>query len=170
MDVKKITRLAVLCGLSVVLVWLIHFPIIPAAPFLEYDPADICILIAGLSYGTGAGLLTTVIVSVIQGMTVSVSSGWIGVLMHILSTGVFVSVSSLAYKKQGLGTALFWGAVSMVIAMIPINLVFTGIFMGAGTETVAKMLMPAIIPFNAIKAGINAVLTGIIFKNIRRIM
>lgn len=30
-----------LAALSIVLVYVIHFPIFPAASFLEYDPADI---------------------------------------------------------------------------------------------------------------------------------
>ncbi len=33
--------MAMLVAVSVVLVYLVHFPIFPAAPFLEYDPADI---------------------------------------------------------------------------------------------------------------------------------
>ena len=32
-------------AISVVLVWLFHFPIFPAAPFLEYDPTIIPIAI-----------------------------------------------------------------------------------------------------------------------------
>lgn len=43
------------------------------------------------------------------------------------------------------------GSVLMTLVMIPLNLVFTGIFMGTGVEAVVKMLIPAIIPFNLIK-------------------
>ncbi|MFQ9412551.1 MAG: hypothetical protein ACLR1T_18100 [Evtepia gabavorous] len=37
------------------LVYVIHFPIFPAASFLEYDPADIPILIGTFAYGPLAG-------------------------------------------------------------------------------------------------------------------
>ena len=47
-NTRKLTTLAMLAALAIVLVALIHFPLVPAAPFLEYDPADIPIFI-----GTG---------------------------------------------------------------------------------------------------------------------
>ena len=39
--IKKLAVMAMLVALSIVLVWLIHFPIFAVVPFLEYDPADI---------------------------------------------------------------------------------------------------------------------------------
>ena len=44
--VRKLVTMAMLAALSIVLVYVIHFPIFPAASFLEYDPADIPIFIA----------------------------------------------------------------------------------------------------------------------------
>ena len=167
---QKLVRVSLLCAISVILVYFIHFPLVPSAPFLEYDPADISIILTGLSYGTCWGLLATVITSLIQGLTVSSSSGWIGIVMHIISTGMFVIVTSVIYKKtSGLTASLIPGVIAMVLVMIPVNLVFTGIFMNAGIITVAKMLIPAIIPFNLLKAGINAVVAGLIFSRIKNI-
>lgn len=37
-NTRKLTTLAMLAALAIVLVALIHFPLVPAAPFLEYDP------------------------------------------------------------------------------------------------------------------------------------
>lgn len=171
MSIKKIVRIGLLCAISVVLVWLVHFPLIPGVSFLEYDPADICLIITGLSYGTGWGIIATVVVSLVQGLTVSAGSGWIGILMHILSTSTFVSITSCVYRKKGkLAVSLGLGALSMVVVMIPLNLVFTGLFMGTGVQMVAKMLIPAIIPFNAAKAGINAILSAILYKRLKNIM
>ncbi len=48
---RRLTTMAVMAALSIVLVALIHFPIFPAVSFLEYDPADIPILIAGFAFG-----------------------------------------------------------------------------------------------------------------------
>ena len=99
MNTKKLVRVSLLCAISVVLVYFVHFPLIPSAPFLEYDPADISLILIGLSYGTGWGLAATVVVSVIQGITVSAGSGWIGIVMHIISTGTFVLTVSLIHSK-----------------------------------------------------------------------
>ena len=171
MNVKKLVRIALLCAISVILVYLIHFPLIPGATFLEYDPADVCLLITGLFYGAGWGILATIVVSVVQGMTVSATSGWIGILMHILSTSCFVAVTSLFYRKGGkLIPSLVSGGFIMVLVMIPLNLIFTGMFMGAGVGTVVKMLIPAIIPFNTAKAVINCVLCAILYKRIKKFL
>ncbi len=169
MNTKRLVRVSLLCAISVVLVSFIHFPLIPSAPFLEYDPADISIIITGLAYGPVWGIFATLIVSVIQGITVSAASGWIGIVMHIVSTGAFVLTVSLIYKRTSrLILSLIFGSLAMVLVMIPINLIFTGIFMGTGVMTVVKMLIPAIIPFNILKAGINAIMAGILFSRTAR--
>lgn len=171
MNNKKIVRVGLLCAISVVLVWIVHFPIIPSAAFLEYDPADVCLIITGLSYGTGWGILATVVVSLVQGLTVSAGSGWIGILMHILSTSTFVGITSCVYrKKRSLVLSLALGALAMVIVMIPLNLVFTGMFMGAGVKVVVNMLIPAIIPFNVAKASINAIISAILYNRLKNFM
>lgn len=168
MKTKKLVRVSMLCAISVILAYIVHFPLIPSAPFLEYDPADISIILIGLSYGTGWGILATFITSLIQGLTVSSASGWIGIIMHIVSTGMFVLAVSEVYKRTSqLITALAIGTITMALVMIPVNLIFTGIFMGTGVQTVIKMLIPAIIPFNLLKAGINAVIAGLIFERIK---
>ena len=43
----KMVKMGVMVAISVAMVYLVHFPIFPAVPFLEYDPADISILIGG---------------------------------------------------------------------------------------------------------------------------
>ena len=90
--IRKLVTMAMLAALSIVLVYVVHFPIFPAAPFLEYDPADIPILIGTFAYGPVAGIILTVVVSVIQGMTVSASSGFMGIAMHIFATSILVLV------------------------------------------------------------------------------
>lgn len=67
---RQLVSMAMLGAISIVLVAVIHFPLIPAAAFLEYDPADIPILICAFAYGPLAGLLLTVVVCFIQGFTV----------------------------------------------------------------------------------------------------
>ena len=101
MNLKKTVRIALLCAISVIMVCLVRFPLIPGVTFLEYDPADICLLLAALSYGTVYGLLATAAVSVIQGLTVSAASGIIGIVMHIIATGTFAAVTSLTFKRDG---------------------------------------------------------------------
>lgn len=100
-NVRKLTALGMLGAISLILVATVHFPIIPAAPFLEYDPADVPILIGTFAFGPVAGFLLTVVVSIIQGMTVSAASGGpIGIIMHIFATGSCVLIAGNIYRRN----------------------------------------------------------------------
>ena len=171
---RKLTRMGMLIAISVALVYFIHFPLFPSAPFLEYDPADIPIFIAAFMYGPFAGLAVTVIASVIQGITVSAASGPIGIIMHILATGSFAVVAGSIYKlnktRKGAAIALIAGVITMVVVMCGCNLIFMPIYTGAPVSVIVSMLIPVIIPFNLIKAGANAVITFILYKSISQIM
>ncbi|MBM6829945.1 ECF transporter S component [Anaerotignum lactatifermentans] len=174
-NVRKLTSLGMLAAISIILVATVHFPLIPAAPFLEYDPADVPILIGTFAFGPVAGFLLTVVVSVIQGATVSAASGgFIGVIMHIFATGSCVLVAGNIYNrnktKKTAAIALVIGALVMTAAMVVMNLIFTPIFMGAPMETVIAMLIPAIIPFNLLKAGINCAITFLLYKSISHLL
>ena len=168
MTTRKLTTMAMFIALSVALVWLIHFPIFAAAPFLEYDPADIPILIITFTYGPVAGIITTVIAAVIQGLTVSASGGVYGIIMHIIATSTFVVVAGLIYSRRqtrpsaAVGVAL--GTLAMAAVMAVANLIVTPLFLSTPVSAVRDMLIPIIIPFNLIKAGINGAVTFVLYK------
>jgi riboflavin transporter FmnP len=168
-----LAHLAVLVAMSVLLVYLIHFPIMPAAPFLEYDPADIPILVGTFLFGPGAGLIITAVACIVQGLTVSASSGIIGILMHFFATGSYVIVAGLIYVKHhtkgGAVAALIAGTLTMTAVMVAWNLVMTPIFMGTPRAAVAAMIVPVIIPFNLIKAALNGAITFAVYKSISRV-
>ncbi len=172
--VLKTAIMAMLTALSIVSLYVIRFPLIPAAPFLEYDAADIPVLIGSILLGPVSGIVILIAVCIIQALTVSASSGIIGFFMHFIASTVLVLTASLIYKKNkttaGLIAGLVIGSLAMTLVMIPLNLIFTGIFMGAGTQTVVGMLIPAIIPFNLLKAGINSAVTFAVFLPISGIL
>lgn len=171
-QIRKLAVMAMLVAISIVLVYVVHFPIFPAAPFLEYDPADIPILIGAFAYGPAAGIILAVIASVIQGVTVSAGAGLYGILMHIIATSVLVLVSSILYRvmhnRIGAIIGLLCGTVAMGVAMMVANHFITPYFMGAPVEVVDAMLLPVILPFNLLKAGINSVLTFALYKTVSR--
>ncbi|MDD4843674.1 MAG: ECF transporter S component [Anaerotignum sp.] len=174
MSTRIMVSLAMLAAISVVLVAVIHFPLIPAAAFLEYDPADIPILIGAFAFGPVAGLLLAIVVSVIQGFTVSAGSGLIGIVMHIFATGACAFVAGSIYKKnktrKSAVIGLFVGALVQTAAMVIMNMIFTPLFMNVPLETVIAMLVPVIIPFNLLKAGINCTITFILYKSISHLI
>ena len=166
-----LTQMGVMAAISVVLVYLVHFPIIPSAPFLEYDPADIMLILGAFIYGPVAGLILTAVVCVVQGLTVSANSGFIGIMMHFFATGGYVLVAGLTYKfskKENINIiiAMLSGIIFMCASMVLWNYIFTPIFMGVPRDSVVKMLVPVIVPFNLIKAGINSFLAFLLFKSV----
>lgn len=168
---KKLAALGMLAALSIVLALLVRFPIIPTASFLEYDAADIPIFLGTFLYGPVPGLILTVVVSVIQGTTVSAGSGFIGILMHIFATGSYVLAAGFFYRytrtMKGAIVAMILGSVAMVGTMIVWNIIFTPIFMGVPKSVVLGMILPAILPFNVIKVGINSAATLILYKRVQ---
>ncbi len=171
---KQLVVMAMLAAISIVFVTVIHFPLFPAAPFLEYDPADIPILIGTFVYGPVAGFILTVVVSIIQGITVSAGSGIIGIIMHIIATGSCTLIAGTIYFKtktrKSAVIALIVGAFTMTLAMVLMNLIMTPLFMGAPMSVVLQMMVPVIIPFNLLKSGINCVVTFLLYKSISHII
>lgn len=171
---NKMVKMGVLSALSIILLMLVRFPIIPSAPFLEYEPADVPVLIATFIFGPLEGLIVTVVVSVIQALTVSAASGWVGLVMHVIATGTLVLVAGTIYIKihtiKGAIIALIAGSLCMTLVMIPSNLFFTVNFFGVPYDVVKGMLLPAIIPFNLIKSFTNSVVVMLVYKSVGRIL
>ncbi len=169
-SIKKLTVMAMLVAVSVILVYLVHFPLFPSAAFLEYDPADIPILIGAFTYGPFAGILLTVAASAIQALTVSAQSGLYGFLMHIISTSILCVTAGVIYKyhhtRKGAALALLCGTLAMGLGMLLANHFITPLFMGVPTAVVDSMLLTVFLPFNLLKAGINSAITFLIYKTV----
>lgn len=172
-SVKKLTRLGMLAAISIVLLLAVRIPF-PPAPFLEYDPADIPLFISAFAYGPYSALILTLVVSVLQGTTVSAASGVIGIAMHFFATGGYVLVAGAIYKrnksKKTAVIALGAGTLTMTVLMIVMNLIFTPLFMGVPINAVLGMLLPIIIPFNLMKAGINSIITFLLYKSTGKLL
>lgn len=173
----RLVKMAMLIAIAIVLVLLIHLPIIPAVSFLEYDPADIPIIIGGFAFGPVAGIILTVVTAVLQGITVSAGSGFYGIIMHIISTLALVLVSSLIYykhktKKRAI-VGLACGTGAMIIVMFFANLAITPVYMNItmgitidAAHELVWTLMPSILLFNLIKAGVNSIVTFFLYKRV----
>ena len=169
-NIRKLTVMAMLVAVSVILVWLVHFPLFPTAAFLEYDPADIPILIGTFAYGPVAGLLLTVAASAVQALTVSAQSGLYGFLMHVISTSLLSITAGIIYRfrhtRGGAAVALACGTLAMGAGMLLANHFITPVFMGVPTAVVDSMLLTVFLPFNLIKAGLNALVVFLVYKPI----
>ena len=171
--IDRLVKLGMLTALSIILVYAIHFPIFPSASFLEYDMADVPILIGTFLYGPWWGLALTGLVSLLQWLLVSPQSLWVGAVMHFCATGAYVVAAGLIYQKgrsrTGALIGMAVGSVLQTLMMIPMNLIFTVHFFGVPKETVLALLPTAIIPFNAIKTVANSLLTFLLYKRVSKL-
>ena len=166
-NIAYICILGVMTALSVALIYLIRFPIFPVIAFMEYDAGDIPIFLCTYAFGPVYGIIIGVIASVIQGLTVSANSGWIGVLMHIFAVVGYTVSAGLIFKKKdklsNLIIAAVTGILVMTVFMVCWNIIFTPIFMNVPRAAVME-LMPFIVLFNLIKASVNTVITLVLYK------
>ena len=161
---KELTMLAMISAIAYVLVTAIRIPVVL---FLKYEPKDVIITIGGFLLGPGAVLITSGVVSLIEMFSIS-DTGIIGCIMNFLSTCSFACVAALVYKRnhtiRGAITGLAVGTVFMTVVMLLWNYLITPLYMGLPREDVAAMLIPAFLPFNLIKAGLNSSITLLLYK------
>ncbi len=169
MKSTKITSISILVALSIVAGYFIHFPILPQAPFLLYDPGSIFLLIGSFKLGPKTGIVMCFITAILFAL-ITGQGGPYGALMNFLATGTLVFVSSQVYflyhTKKGAILGMFLGTLAMALIMIPANLIITPLYLGVQREIVVKMLIPAIIPFNLLKGIISGLLTFILYKRL----
>ncbi|MDO4564380.1 MAG: ECF transporter S component [Clostridia bacterium] len=175
----RLVKLGMLGALSIVLVLTLNIPIFPVVSFLKFELGDVPILLGAFAFGPGWGLLLTVIVSVVQGLTVDAMSGWIGILMHIIATGLPVVIAGFIYQRkrtrQGSLIAMSIGVLAKIGVMILCNYFISPLFFTtaelpyAEAQAIVVSLLWYIVAFNAIKAVGNGLVTYLLYKPLSRI-
>ena len=166
-NTRKLTTIAVLCALAYAAVFFIRIPVVL---FLKYEPKDVVITTGGLIFGPLTALCISVIVSLVEMFTVSDTGIW-GLVMNILSTCSFACTATFIYKRKSTLTGaiigLITGCAIMVAVMMLWNYLIAPIYMGLPREAVVKLLIPAFLPFNLLKGGLNVVFTLLLYKPVR---
>lgn len=161
---RKLTTIGMLCALAYVVTVVGRVPIVL---FLKYDPKDVIIAIGGLIFGPLTSASVALIVSFVEMFTVS-ENGILGFLMNVISSCSFACTAAFIYKKKhklsGAVAGLLCGCGCMVTVMLLWNYLIAPIYMGYPREAVAELLLPAFLPFNLIKGGLNAAITMLLYK------
>ena len=163
-DLRKLVLMAMLAAVAYLIMATLRIPVVL---FLKYEPKDVVITIGGFLLGPMASMIISLVVSLIEMVSIS-DTGIIGCLMNFLSTCSFACTAALIYKrKRTLGGAiggLAAGSVTMICVMLLWNWLITPLYMGATREAVEALLLPAFLPFNALKAGLNSALVLVLYK------
>lgn len=168
-DVRAIACTGMLCAVAYVVMFLSKtiFAPLAVAGFLTFDLKDVVIAIGGFIFGPLSALAISVVVSLIEMVTVS-GTGPVGLLMNVLSTIAFVCPAAFLYKRRHqVSSAVFGlvlGGLLMTGVMLLWNYLITPLYLTLPREKVAEMLVPVFLPFNLIKALMNGALTMLLYK------
>ena len=165
--IRYLVIVAMFSALSYVIA-LIHFPV----AFLNLDVKDAVITLCGLAFGPAAALIVSVLVPLLE-LTVS-HTGVYGLIMNILGSASFSVTVSLIYKyKKNLVGAVFGllsGGATMVAVMLLFNLLVTPHYMGVPISEVAALIPTLLLPFNLVKAVLNASLVLLLYKPVSAVL
>lgn len=167
-NTKRLTAAAMLCAMAYAAVAVGRIPVVL---FLKYDPKDIVLALGGLLYGPQMAALTAVAVSLVEMVTIS-STGPLGCVMNILSSCTFACTAAAVYQRRrtpkGAALGLVLGGGLMTVCMLLWNYLLAPYYMGYPRAAVAALLLPAFLPFNLLKAGLNALGAFVLYRPVRR--
>lgn len=170
LNTKTIAVCAMLCAMAYALTAVSHFllpPLLPAAAWLKYDPKDVILAVGGLLLGPVPALCVTLVASLLEMLTFS-ETGWIGLVMNVVQSAAFVLPAAFLYSRRRTFASAVAGLLSGVVLMTGMMLLWnaflTPLYMGAPRDAVIAMLVPVFLPFNAIKGGLNAAITLLLYK------
>ena len=169
-DTRQLVTMALMCAIGVLLSF-VEFPLLPGVTWLKYDASAMPAMVCGFAFGPAAGLAVGVVGAVIHGILMADFSG---AVMNILVVAGFILPAALVYRrsrtfKSGV-VGLVLSAITATVMAILGNLVITPMWLGVPLDAVVAMILPILTPFNIIKAGINAVLTLIVYKSISNLI
>ena len=158
--------IAMMCAFAYVIMLVARIPVVL---FLKYEPKDVIITIGGFIFGPFTSFLISVVVAFIEMITVS-ETGIIGFIMNVLSTCCFACTAAYFYKKKhtisGAVLGLVIGIFITTGVMLLWNYFIAPFYMGYPREAIAELLLPAFLPFNLLKGGLNTALTLLLYKPI----
>ncbi len=163
MKTRKITTIAMFCAVA----FLVSLIKVPFNTFLDLELKSAVITICAFILGPLSGLVISIIVPVIELLTVS-HTGPIGLLMNVIATCAFVCPAAVIYKRNhrisGAVAGLAAGSLALTAAMLLWNYIITPAYMKVPRQVVVSMLIPVFLPFNLIKASLNMAVTLLLYK------
>lgn len=150
---NRLVLTGLLSSLALVLELFVHIPMF--AEYLLYSPGDIPVILASFALGPAAGV-TAALVKEALFVVLTGKGGPLGGLMHFVASGGMVFVLGLLARRRASPWALEAAAVlTRVGLMVPMNLLITPLYTGLPVSVIARTIVPVVIPFNTVHAGIN---------------
>ena len=157
------------CAMAYICTVLIKVPV----QFLTLDIKDSIIVLCTLLFGPISGGAVALIVPLLEFLTIS-ATGVYGLIMNVLSSMTFAMTAGWIYRYKkfmtGAVIGLLTGVFAVTAVMILANLFITPYYLGGTVAQVASMIPKILLPFNAIKATLNAAIVLLVYKPISKLL
>lgn len=183
---RNLVRVGVLGALAFGLMFL-DIPLLFVAPgFMKLDLSDVPALVSGFAMGPVYGILVQLIKNLLN--LAKSSTGGVGELSNFIVGSSYVLVSSLIYNKNKNLKIAFVGLAFGVLAMtalamisnyfvvfplyaklmIPMETIISmGTAVNPAINSLEKMMLLSVLPFNLIKGAVNGLITMLVYKRVR---
>ncbi len=191
-NIKWMAKVSMLGAVAVVLM-LLEFPLpFIAPPFYEFDLSEVPVLIGAFALGPIAGITVEFIKVLLNLLLNGTITAGVGEFANFLVGVSFVLPAGLMYKKhknkRWAALGLMAGSLCMVVLGFFVNLyilipaygkalgmplvafVNMGSAIYSSIDSLWKMVLFCVVPFNAIKAIVAAVITMLIYKHISPVL
>lgn len=184
---RYLVRVGVLGALGFALMFLDMPLAFIAPPFMKLDLSDVPGLISGFAMGPIYGVLVQLIKNILN--LSKTSTGGVGELSNFIVGSSFVLVSSLVYKRDKSMKSALIGVVLGVMTMaalamasnyfvvfplyaklmIPMETIINmGKAVNPNIDSLWKMMLLSVLPFNLIKGAVNGLVTFMVYKKVRK--
>ena len=164
---RKHTAVAMLCALAFLCTVFIKFPVM----FLTMDLKDSIIILSTLFFGVPAGIISAVVVPLLEFLLIS-DTGVYGLIMNVISSTALCVPVGLIYKYKrtlsGAVMGLVVSVASMTAIMMVANLFITPYYMHVSRTEVVALIPSLLLPFNLIKGVLNAAMVLLLYKPLSR--
>ncbi|MER3456391.1 MAG: hypothetical protein C4304_05815 [candidate division GAL15 bacterium] len=171
MHVRRLASLGMLSAVAALLMRFVQFPILPAAPYLKFDPSEVPTLLAGVLHGPAGAVGVAFLKNLLYAALFGSPTGWVGPFANFAAVSFFAATAAWVYRREptprGLAKGVAAGAVTRAVLMVPIlAFVVLPVFFGYSPtdwatlqRRVVPLLASAFVPFNLVTSAVNGALT-----------
>lgn len=170
-NTRNLVMISLLAAMSFVLMYAIQIPLLPTAPFLQWDPSDLPNILGGLILGPWAAFIIAFLKSLLF-LIFKGSEGPIGAFMAFVSSAALAIPCSLIYRRwsqhKGFIVGLLVGTLSLTFSMALVNLYWALGAWGIPAATHLTLVKTAVIPFNLLRGLISSLLVYPVYLAVRK--
>ncbi|MFO7275177.1 MAG: ECF transporter S component [Bacillota bacterium] len=154
---RQVATSGVLSALAVILALAVRFPLLPAAPYLIYEPSDVPLLLG--AFRLSPWWVTAMSGAVAIVMALVGSGGLIGAVSRFVGSAALALTAAWVYRRlagrpRSKLTGVVAGIVVYTLAEVALTFILGPLFFGDLRSALA-VILPVVVPFNLLKGAIN---------------